>query len=345
MIQCIFTLDYEIYGNGTGTLASLVYEPARQLRDIFRTWDARFVVFAEAAEFEKIETYGSDPAIDAVRGQLRQFHQEGFEIALHLHPQWANGQFEQGRWRLDYSEYNLCALSSSRIERIAGQAINYLRYAVNAADFQPISFRAGNWLFQPTKTAAGVLSQLGMKIDSSVFKGGLQHHHSLDYRPALRNGRYWTFDSDVNKPDPDGAWLELPIYTEMVPFWRMATSKRLGFKGGAGGASRGYGYRISRLRDRLRWRYPLKLDFCRMTLTELTAMMEGVLREDQAEPESLKPLVAIGHTKDLTDLQTVHDFLAFLSANKIKVTTFEAIYPALRQNNAAARSGERVHAV
>lgn len=333
MIQCIFTLDYEIYGNGTGTLTSLVYEPARQLRDIFQAWDARFVVFAEASELEKIEAYGSDWAIDAVRGQLRQLHQEGFEIALHLHPQWANARYERGRWRLDDSEYNLCTLPSSRIERIAGQGLNYLRHVVNAADFCPLSFRAGNWLFQPTKIAAGVLSRLGMKIDSSVFKGGLQHHHSLDYRPALRNGRYWTFDSDVNKPDPEGVWLELPIYTEMVPFWRMATSKRLGFKGGTGGASRGYGYKVSRLRDRMRWRYPLKLDFCRMTLAELTAMTAAVIQDDRAEPESLKPLVAIGHTKDLTDPQTVHDFLAFLKAHKIPVTTFKAIYPTLRSVN------------
>ena len=27
MIECIFTLDYEIYGDGTGSLNELVYEP------------------------------------------------------------------------------------------------------------------------------------------------------------------------------------------------------------------------------------------------------------------------------------------------------------------------------
>ena len=31
MIECIFTVDYEIYGNGTGALIDLVYEPAKQL--------------------------------------------------------------------------------------------------------------------------------------------------------------------------------------------------------------------------------------------------------------------------------------------------------------------------
>jgi len=55
MIECIFTLDYEIYGNGTGALGDLVYGPTERLRDIFRKWNAQFVAFVEVAEFEKIE--------------------------------------------------------------------------------------------------------------------------------------------------------------------------------------------------------------------------------------------------------------------------------------------------
>lgn len=342
MIQCIFTLDYEIYGNGAGDLSSLVYEPARRLRDIFRAWDARFVVFVEALELEKIAACGADPAIDGVQRQIREFYQEGFEIGLHIHPQWANAQYEKGRWRLDYNEYNLCALPPSRIAQIAGSSLDYLSHAVHAANYTPLSFRAGNWLFQPTKTAASILGQQGIKIDSSVFKGGLQHNHGLDYRPAPANAYYWPFESDVNAPDPGGSWVELPIYAEMVPFWKMATSKRLGFKNGGGGVSRGYGYKINRLRDLMRYRYPLKLDFCRMTLAELVAMTSRVLREDQAEPESLKPLVAIGHTKDLTDPQTVCDYLSFLKANKIPVATFEALYPMLKHSGiATGRQSER----
>ena len=50
MIECIFTIDYEIYGNGQGSLQELVYEPARRLMDIFQRADARFVAFVEAAE-------------------------------------------------------------------------------------------------------------------------------------------------------------------------------------------------------------------------------------------------------------------------------------------------------
>ena len=35
MIECIFTLNYEIYGNGAGSLKELVHDPAERLREIF----------------------------------------------------------------------------------------------------------------------------------------------------------------------------------------------------------------------------------------------------------------------------------------------------------------------
>jgi hypothetical protein len=58
-------------------------------------------------------------------------------------------------------------------------------------------------------------------------------------------------------------------------------------------------------------------------------MVERVIRKDRDEPELYRPLVAIGHTKDLVDLQTVDDFLSFLSSKGIAVSTFADIYPRL----------------
>ena len=110
MIECIFTIDYEIFGSGEGSLRELVYEPTERLKAIFNKSQARFVTFVEAAEIEMIEAKGTDPAIDLVKRQIRDLYSEGFEIGLHLHPQWYNARYENGRWQLDYSEYNLCTL-------------------------------------------------------------------------------------------------------------------------------------------------------------------------------------------------------------------------------------------
>ena len=329
MIRCIFTLDYEIYGNGTGALRDLVYEPAELLRNIFKNWNARFVTFVEVAELEKIEACGTDSAIDLVKRQIRDLHREGFEVGLHLHPQWCNANYERGRWILDASEYNLCTLPRTRIVHIVQRSFDYMRYIVDQSTFTPLSFRAGNWLFQPTQTAAGVLTENGIKVDSSVFKGGVQHNHGLDYRPARRNGYYWQFDSDVNQPAPNGSWVEVPIHTEMVPFWKMPTSKRMSFSNNVSLTARRGRQRVNRALDFLRFRYPMKLDFCRMTLKELTSVMDKVIREDREDPTSFRPVVAIGHTKDLSDPETVAAFLSYLHRDGVLVSTFESSYSSL----------------
>jgi hypothetical protein len=335
MIECIFTLDYEIYGNGAGALSDLVYEPTERLREIFQKWNARFVNFVEVAEFEKIEAYATDPAIEQVKRQIRDLHREGFEIGLHLHPQWCNATYSNRQWALDYSEYNLCTLPRPRIAEIVEHALEYLRSVLGQADFTPLSFRAGNWLFQPTATAASVLAEHGTRIDSSVFKGGLQRNHRLDYRSAPKRDRYWRFEGDVNQPHPAGAWMEFPIHSEMVPFWKMLTAKRLGFKNSyGGGTSQKSGGKLNRLLDFARLRYPLKLDFTRMTFQELSSMMNRVLGEDRKHPEQYWPVVAIGHSKDLVGAKTVDEFLAFLRNHGVAVGTFEDAYPKLMPERA-----------
>ena len=326
MIEFIFTVDYEIYGNGEGSLRELVYESAEKLRAIFQAHEKRFVVFVEVAELEMIEATGADPAIDLVKNQIKDFYNEGFELGLHLHPQWYKARSNNGKWLLDYSEYNLCTLPRERIVQIVDRSIAYLRRILGIPDFTPLSFRAGNWLFQPTRTLSSVLAERGIKVDSSVFKGGLQHKHRLDYRPAAKNGYFWKFMDDVNVPDSKGTLLEVPIYTEMVPPWRMLTKKRIGLQQKSSKATQDGKQKLNRILDFFRFQYPLKLDFCRMTIDEITRIMDTIIREDKEDPTSFRPIVTIGHTKDLGDYETVETFLDYLKQKSIKVSTLEISY-------------------
>lgn len=324
MIEFIFTVDYEIYGNGEGSLRELVYEPMEKLRSVFAKWDVPLVAFIEAAELEMIERHNADIAINDVRRQIRNLFSDGHEIGLHLHPQWCNGQYINKKWDLDYSEYNLCILPRERISEIVGRSIKYLRDVLGSPDFTPLSFRAGNWLFQPTEVISDVLKKKGIKIDSSVFKGGLQRKHNLDYRDTLGNGFYWQFSRDVTEPDADGAMLEIPIYTEMVPFWKMAKAKRIGLqRKNLSAATTG---RFDHFLDYLRPMYPLKLDFCRMAKDEFMSMIERVI-EYGSHSGAYMPVVIIGHTKDLIDTDSVDAFLRYIMDRDIPIGTFKTAFP------------------
>ena len=325
MIEFIFSIDYEIYGNGKGSLKNHVFEPAQQLKKIFDQHGFKLVFLVEAAELEKIEQARADLAIDDVKNQIKALYAEGHEIGLHLHPQWYKGSYHNGKWKLDNSEYNLCVLPEGRITSIIDQSIFYLQSVLSDRHYTPLSFRAGNWLFQPTQPAAKILNSRGIKIDSSVFKGGLQHQNRLDYRLSVKNGYFWKFRDDVNNPVCTGEMIEIPIYSEMVPPWRMATKKRIRMQQEAVTDKKTINDRINRFLDLARPLQPLKLDFCRMTIKELTAMIDKIITDDQNSPITYKPIVAIGHTKDLTDFDTVELLLSYLRENKIRVTTFKEV--------------------
>jgi hypothetical protein len=327
MIELICTVDYEIYGNGEGSLRELVYEPAQRLKEIFLRWNQRFVVFVEVAELEMIEAAGADPAIDLIKNQIRDFYRDGFELGLHLHPWWYNARRKNGEWILDYTEYNLCTLPRTRIAQTIGRGISYLREILGGSDFTPLSHRAGHLLFQNTQAAAKVLAERGIKVDSSVYKGGLWGQHNLDYRPALRNGYYWKFMDCANLPDPEGVLLELPIYTQMVPTWKMFTNKRIGLQPKGSSTSQAGKKMLSRMKDFLRYRYPLKFDLCQMSLKELIGVVDAVLMEDGQNPTILRPIVAIGHTKDLVDVETLKLFLSYLEKKRIPLSAFQSVYP------------------
>lgn len=326
MIECVFTLDCEIYGNGEGSLKELVYEPAERLKAVFENWDARFVAFIEVAEMEMIEANNTDQAIELVKHQIRDFYSKGFELGLHLHPQWYNGRFENAKWRLDYNDYNLCTLPTDRIKKIVDRSIEYLRKILGLADFSPFSFRAGNWLFQPTRTVAKALIDQGIKVDSSVFKGGQHHQHKLDYRRALKNGYYWPFMDDVNIPDHQGVLIEFPIFTKMVPIGQLITSKRIGLQRKGPTRSQTGKERLFRFLDFMRFYHPIKFDFCRMTIKELTHILNSEIRKDQENPAIYRPIIAIGHTKDLIDFETIEFLLAYLRRKDVAVSIFSDVY-------------------
>jgi peptidoglycan/xylan/chitin deacetylase (PgdA/CDA1 family) len=324
VVEFFFTLDYEIYGNGEGSLRDLVLDPTRQLAKLFREFGVPLVVFAEAIEFARMEQAGSDPDAARVRAQLRELRDAGHEIALHIHPWWANARYEAGHWRLDWSERNICTLKPDRVEAIVSAAISYLRNALDDPSFTPLSFRSGLWVMQPTAVIANVLAHHGIRVESSVFKGGRIHSLGVDYRPAVRNDHFWRFATDVNVPDPHGALWEIPIYTDMAPFWRMLGRKRLKLQKKVPTSSQGTP--LPRCwRDFFRYRYPRKLDFCRMTFEEMRDAMEEVLEQAQVRRGERSLIVAIGHSKDFVDPEAVRRFLRFLRQRAVTVTTFSRL--------------------
>ena len=336
MIEFIFTIDYEIYGQGYGSLKDLVYEPSERLLELFSKHNQEIVFFIEVAELETIEKLTADPTIRIIKNQIIEIKRLGFELGLHIHPQWYGARLGPDNWILNFDQYNLCLLPVDRIHEIINGALNYLRYLRDDSTFTPLSFRAGNWLMTPTERIGQVLADAGLKIDSSVYKGGYQHLFGLDYRRAPKHLYYWKFFDDVNTPDDNGILTEIPIYTRMVPIWRFMTKRRLALEKKANKEPVILKNRFtSRIQDFLRFYVPLKFDFCRLSLNELKSMVNEVIKKDIESPSTYKPIVLIGHTKDDPDYQTIESFLIYLKEKGIRTTSLSQ---ALKKIEAAKTS-------
>jgi len=330
MIEFVFTVDYEIYGNGEGSLRELVYLPSEQLRSTFLRHNARFVVFAEVAQLEMIEAFRSDPDIESTKSQLREFRAAGFELGLHIHPWWYGARHEAGKWTLNYDAYNLCTQPEERIDEIIERSIGYLRGFLDEPDFTPISFRAGHLLFQPTKPLSRILVEKGIKLDSSFYRGGLWHQHKLDYRKSPKNEPYWRFGEDITVSDPGGALLEIPIYTQMAPIWKLFTSKRIGLQQSGLTAGQTGKKIVNRFCDIARPLYPRKFDIGQMTRSEIDQMVGRVFRSDKKDPSRFRPIVVIMHTKDPIDFAGIDCLLDLLEGARVEVSTFAEVYGKIR---------------
>jgi hypothetical protein len=50
------------------------------------------------------------------------------------------------------------------------------------------------------------------------------------------------------------------------------------------------------------------------------------MKEDHQDPATFRPIVVIGHTKDLVDFETVEALLSYLVEKRITFSTFGKIY-------------------
>ncbi|MBT5491893.1 hypothetical protein HOK00_06380, partial [bacterium] len=58
-LQLIFTLDYEIFGDGTGNVNREQIIPTNQLLDIFDQYDAKLTLFFEYGQYLGYEKFAS----------------------------------------------------------------------------------------------------------------------------------------------------------------------------------------------------------------------------------------------------------------------------------------------
>ena len=233
-MRILLTLDYELFlGERTGSVERCLVEPMRRLTEAVEPTGARFTLFVDATYlFRLFELKADYAALDAeyqqIVSHLRMLRAAGHDLQLHIHPHWHYSTFEDGKWRLDHTRYKLCDIPFEEALWIFASAKEHLDAVLGYATH---AFRAGGFSTQPTQRLTTLFAQNGIRVDSSVCPG--QRYQSpqqtYDYRTALP-GRAYRFGADINVPDPDGAFTEVPISMHAVSplfYWKYVATRLL----------------------------------------------------------------------------------------------------------------------
>lgn len=332
MLQVIFTLDYEVHGNGEGCPYELMVEPTERLLNLFAQYGAKLTIMADTAEILKFREFASTSKNDkyffhAIVSQLQNALRQGHDVQLHIHGSWLNARHNGRQWAQDWSEYNLAALSRERLQQAVSSGKEFLETNLRAAspEYRCAAFRAGNWAVSPSRNIAETLIANGFKIDTSVFKYGSRRGLvNFDYRDAQSELIPWRADPEALwKENSTSRLWEVPIYSEarwigaffsLNRIYRTALARfhRFPIAVTTNGSAERSPACPNGLRALFR-KHAWKADFNQCTGRQLIGALRRAGKRFGSNSRNL-PFVLIGHSKLFTgsNARSLRQFLAFI---------------------------------
>jgi len=315
MLNIIITVDYEIFGNGTGDFKEHVIKPMDRILDICNEHSVSISIMFEVMEYIAVKKYddqlredlGYSPK-EKMEEQINRAYSNGHDIQLHIHPQFRNMKYNGKKFVLDENLTPYLELESSEVENILKKGKKTLESVIEDDDYTCKALRLSNigWRKVPENTV-GPMKKLGLKI------------HSLSDKIPKNERGYWKIEEDV---------YEIPIHSTLVNLFQFLNPRKLfiylyiwlhtGLNIFDGGRKESSNEKTGRGKINSKW------DFSKLTYEEMMKYLElGKKRYDYNEFEV--PLVMIGHTKDFFNEGSFEGFLKKIERKNSKVIEFETL--------------------
>lgn len=238
MKQLILTLDYELYGNGSGNIYTHIIEPTERILTLAEQYKAKITFFVEVVEFWRIEeewlkgnTMGYDKnPIDDIRRQLQTAHKQGHDIQLHIHPQWVDAEYKNDAWSVNLNDWRLggyCKQGENSLENLLKKGKTTLEEWIKPVDnnYECIALRAGGYNIQPSCELVKAMQATGLKVDSSIYPGGKETGSlsNYDYSNIAADKEMWQTGNELEKEGTSGIY-ELPIVAFPIKRWKKFAS-------------------------------------------------------------------------------------------------------------------------
>lgn len=222
------TLDYELYGDGSGDVFAHMIHPTEQILAICDRREIKLTLFFEVLEYIRLKQewdngnymgYAENP-VHAIEQQLQKMALDGHDIQLHVHPQWVNARYVDDVWKVDFDNWRLGefavsqAYSMEDMLREGKQTIDALIRTV-CPDYQCTILRAGGYNVMPSGPVYQAMVNVGLRVDSSVYPSGYETGElsRYDFRAAPLDLDYWpAMAEDFCRQRAESQVLEIPIF-------------------------------------------------------------------------------------------------------------------------------------
>lgn len=328
------TVDYEVFGNGSGDVRRYVIDPAERMARACERFGVPLTIFFEVEEYLAFERerealkrgLGYDPA-EELRAQAVDLVRRGHDLQLHLHPEWVGARLEGGRWilRPDRPTVDCLFETQEEVSAYLGErkAVIDGFYGAAGSPRRVGAYRCGAFCAQPGRKLLSAMAEHGLVIDSSAVRGLVRNDENvhLDFAGIPAGRRHWRVSTDVAVEDTTGQVTEIPIYSEMGRRVQQLTPRRLMAK-----FSRhipkekqremvnqlGMGRTPASVLRFLGQRFPIKLDFHNMSSGQ---MLRWIRNAPPAPEGDLDVIVLIGHSKEHRDDREFERFLGKMAAD------------------------------
>ena len=351
MIYLVLSLDYELFGNGSGDVRRDMIEPTNRILQICDEHTAKVSIMLEVGAYWAMQKAEEEGLLNIdylpsqeIERQVKTAVTSGHDVQLHLHPWWIGATFEENRWRLHPEYRRVTDLpngtgSEGDLLSVVGvlcegkRTLEALVRPVRA-DYECLVYRAAMFWGQPSGGLIRGLKMAGLAADSSVV-GGLYETAPVptDYRDVPPSLDYWwTSAEDISRSGRKGEQIiEFPVYSKLRPYvcnfkWTKlsATLKRRSVEKAD---TQGYGMMEARkstdslggIIKKLWTLQPLKYDFCKLSandmIRELRRLIKSnpVIKSNPADEDGIgTPVVMVGHSKDFWNDRNLAIFLKFV---------------------------------
>ena len=336
----VITDDWELRGNGSGDPRQIQFAPLRTFLRILGEHGIPGSINAEVMQqltFRKYQTQYPEleTLADEWDGILCEAVRAGHDVQLHVHSQWREAVYADGKWRLK-GNWSILDHPPEEAYAMISRCKAYLESLLGPVrpGYRCVAYRSGAWCIAPSDHMLPILSELGFVFDTSIV-GGMRFNTRnlyLDYTaceesfvpfyPDMRDARRVapTPQPIISVPTShfhQSGWslLKRDFKERIVPKRQFATNAQMGnfseewkdldapgMLGLIKKAASRYVRGVTRASDISACDYPT-----------LRAMLSSIREQACRAGLPEVPVVLVNHTKDVRDFSHIEKFVRDLA--------------------------------